>query len=63
MSGDMASLERPFEKRLSPLLPTLHIRVGRKTMLKENNLTARSLGPEIPSDVHILFFIFLSCRL
>src|SRR5579884_1089650 len=42
VTGDMASLERPFEKWLSPFLPTLHIRIGREPMLEENKLTGRS---------------------
>ena len=50
MAGDVASLERPFEKRFRPLLPTAHTRIGRKPMLKENKLTARSQDSANPTN-------------
>src|SRR5262249_53209300 len=50
VTGDVASLESPFKKRLSPLLPTSHVRVGRKTMLKENKLTARPQDSANPAN-------------
>src|SRR5215467_10044857 len=50
VAGDVASLERPFEKRFRPLLPTSHINIGRKTVLKKDKATARPQDSANPAD-------------
>src|SRR5581483_3784778 len=41
VSCHVAPFECPFEKRLSPLLPSPHLRIGREPVLKEDELATR----------------------
>jgi hypothetical protein len=50
VAGHVASLECQFEKRLSPLLPTSHIRIGRKAVFEENKLAARLQDSANPAN-------------
>lgn len=50
MTSHVATFECPFEKGLSPPLPALYLKIGRQSMLEEDELAFSSQDSADPTD-------------